>query len=293
MSRLQRLVSAAKPYVQRVPWLAGGYVGARGYYRVLRKLREEEQELPAAMTPQGFTFAGAASGHAAMADGTWEAAESALFLDLIRDADLVINVGANVGYYCCLALQAGKPLWAFEPLPSNLKYLYRNVHANGWGEQAEVYPVALGGRNGLLELYGTGMGASLIKGWAGYAPIAPAIVPVFTYDTLIGARAAGRRCVVLVDVEGAEYDLLQGAGQLLHQEPRPLWLMEIHSRHSQPAGVEVNPRLLATFRVMWDAGYRAYFAEAGYAARPPLDEAAVLANAAADLAVQKYDFLFV
>jgi FkbM family methyltransferase len=293
MNPLQKFVSAAKPTVQRVPWLADTYTGLRGYYRVLRKLREETLESPAVITPQGFSFVGSSSGHAAMADGTWEAAESALFLELAADADLVINVGANVGYYCCLALQQGKPVWAFEPLPSNLKYLYQNIHRNGWAAQCEVYPVALGGANGLLELYGTGMGASLVKGWAGYAPVAPTLVPVFTYDTLIGARAEGRRCLVLVDVEGAEYDFLRGASLLLHQEPKPMWLMEIHSRHSQPAGVAVNPRLLDTFRVMWDAGYRAYIADAGYPGGQELDEAAVLANAGADLSVQKYDFLFV
>jgi hypothetical protein len=50
--------------------------------------------------------------------------------------------------------------------------------------------------------------------------------------------------------------------------------------------------------VFWDAGYRAYFAD-GYledsaSGAAPLDAAAVLANAhVADLAQQKYDFLFV
>jgi hypothetical protein len=124
-------------------------------------------------------------------------------------------------------------------------------------------------------------------------------VPVFTFDTLIGRRTEGRRCVVLVDVEGAEYDFLRGASLLLRQEPRPVWLMEIHSRHSQPAGIAINPHLLDTFRLMWQEGYRAYTAEnapdagAG-SARQELDEAAVLANAnIADLAQQKYDFLFV
>jgi hypothetical protein len=158
MNPVQKLISAAKPTVRRVPWLANTYTGLRGYYRVLHKLREETQESPAVITPQGFYFVGSTSGHEAMAAGTWEAAESALFLELIAGADLVINVGANVGYYCCLALQAGKPVLAFEPLDSNLKYLYQNIHRNGWSGQCEIYPVAMGAANGLLELYGTGMG---------------------------------------------------------------------------------------------------------------------------------------
>ena len=289
MNPVQKLISAAKPAVQRVPWLADTYVGVRGYYRLIRKLQEESHAAPAVLTPRGFWFTGGASGHPAMADATWEAAESKLFLQLIADADVVVNVGANVGYYCCLALQAGKHVLACEPLDSNLKYLYQNIHRNNWAEQCEIYPVAMGGANGLLELYGTGMGASLIKGWAGYAPVAPALVPVFTFDTLIGSRLQGRRCVVLVDVEGAEYQFLRGASLLLYQEPRPLWIMEIHSRHSQPAGVEVNPYLLDTFRLMWQAGYRSYTADS---ARQEMDEAAVLANAKADLSQQKYDFLF-
>ncbi len=291
MNSVQRFISAAKPTVERIPWLASAYVGVRGYYRVLRKLQTEMQEPPAVVTPQGFYFAGVTSGHAAMAEGKWEADETALFMRLLAEADLIINVGANVGYYCCLALQAGKQVLAFEPLESNLRYLYQNIYRNGWSAQCEIYPVALGTANGLLELYGTGMGASLIKGWAGYAAVAPTLVPVFTFDSLIGRRTAGQRCVVLVDVEGAEHQFLRGASNLLNQDPKPIWLMEIHSRHSQPANVKVNPHLLDTFRLFWQAGYRSYVADA---TMQEMDEAAIVANAnLPDILQQKYDFLFV
>jgi len=54
--------------------------------------------------------------------GVFEPTETQIIRDLVKEAGVFIDVGANIGYYVCHALQAN-PLCAviaLEPLPSNL-----------------------------------------------------------------------------------------------------------------------------------------------------------------------------
>jgi hypothetical protein len=76
--------------------------------------------------------------------------------------------------------------------------------------------------------------------------------------------------LVLVDVEGAELEMLRGATMLLNSSPKPLWMIEISVSEHQPAGVPINPNLVATFELFNNHGYRAYTADA--ARRPVVME---------------------
>jgi hypothetical protein len=60
-----------------------------------------------------------------------------------------------------------------------------------------------------------------------------------------------------VDIEGAEFMMLQGAKQSLINEPRPIWMMEISSTDHQPAGIVMNPHFAQTFELFFTQGYRA------------------------------------
>jgi FkbM family methyltransferase len=79
-----------------------------------------------------------------MAQGTFEPEETELIRTILKDVDVLINVGANVGYYCCHALSMGKAVVAFEPIQRNLRYLCVNIKTNGWS--CEIYPIALSNR---------------------------------------------------------------------------------------------------------------------------------------------------
>lgn len=282
MKSTYKLLELLKPTVERFPLVAAVYRGARDAYL------HEKYAPRVAQTPLGYQFIGE---RIEMYTCTWEPDEVSLFLKLMDSSDLVINIGANAGYYCCLALNHGKRVLAFEPLKSNLNYLYQNIYLNGWSEQIEIYPVALSDSNGLLEMYGMGMIASSVKGWGGNKDAAPNLVPAFRFDTLIGTRTNGQRLLVLVDIEGAEYRFLQGAACLLNQNPKPIWIIEIQSNAWQPEGIQMNPYLLDTFRLFWQAGYEA-FAANNLLRR--FDENSIWANARmTDSTKQVTNFVFV
>jgi FkbM family methyltransferase len=226
------------------------------FYRNTRDLLDQRN--PARATPWGFSFAG----HDAMAAGSFEPEETAVVRKLLAEVDVLVNVGANVGYYCCHALSMGKAVVAVEPNTRNLHYLLKNIKNNGWEKQAEVFPVAMGSAADILQMWGGGTGASLVKGWAHIPESYVTQVPILGLDRVLGDVLRGKKALILVDIEGAEFMMLQGAKHTLINEPRPIWLMEISSSEHQPPGILMNPRFAETFGFFFDHGYRVFTANA-------------------------------
>lgn len=212
------------------------------------------------VTPLGFKLSsGFHPAYRMMREGTFEPEEVALILRILPKVDVFVDIGANLGYYTCLALQQGKPVVAFEPQAQNLRCLMQNLVANGWQNKAEVFPLALSHKPGLLTLYGaSGPSASLVRNWAGYSSRYSQTVPVSTLDHILGTRYAGQRLLVKIDVEGAEYQVLKGAVDTLVLNPKPVWLLEICLEEFHPDGQ--NPDFLAIFQLFWDNGYKAFTA---------------------------------
>ena len=225
------------------------------FYRNMRDLYD--QRSPPRRTPWGFSF----SGHDLMADGSFEPNETKLVRRLLPDVDVLVNVGANVGYYCCHALSIGKPVIAVEPNTRNLHYLLKNIQSNGWAKLAEVFPVAMGSGADILQMWGGGTGASLVKGWASIPESYVTQVPVLGLDRLLGDKLQGKKALILVDIEGAEFMMLQGAKETLINNPLPIWLMEVSSSEHQPAGTVINPKFVETFEMFFEQGYRAFTAD--------------------------------
>jgi len=212
-----------------------------------------DRNSPPLVTRWGFTLAG----HEAMASGNFEPDETSLIRETLEDVDILINVGANVGYYCCHALSMGIPVIAVEPIKRNLHYLLKNIINNGWSQSVEVFPIALGESNNILEIWGGGTGASLIKGWASTPPEYVTHVPILTLDRILGDTIKGKRALILVDIEGGEFRMLQGAFETLRNEPKPLWIVEIASTEHLPKGTTMNPNYSETFKLFFNCGYSA------------------------------------
>ena len=154
-------------------------------------------------------------------------------------------------------MHAGKSIIAFEPIPENLHFLLRNIKANGWESKAQVYPIALSNQVGVLEIYGGETGASLIEGWSENSKWDMLLVPVSTLNQTLKGQFRDEKILFIVDIEGAEKMMLEGASDFIARTPKPMWLIEITSHQHQPKGVAVNPHLPATFELFWKAGYEA------------------------------------
>ncbi|MBI3957874.1 MAG: FkbM family methyltransferase [Chloroflexi bacterium] len=244
----QMALTAVRPLLRRFP-------NAVLFYRYLR------EGYPIFAKPKPTLLGFRLAGDVRMETGSYEKMEVGIVEKCLDNVEVFVNIGANIGYYCCLALGKSKPTVAFEPLDANLKLLYKNVAANGWHDQIEIFPIALSNRVGLIELFGGHTGASLIEGWAGTPEHHRRLVPRSTLDTVLGDRFRGARCLVLVDIEGAEYAMLQGAVRFLAQSPKPIWMIEIQGAEHQPSSVGFNPDFLNTFHTFWSNGYDGWTVE--------------------------------
>lgn len=212
-----------------------------------------------ASTPHGFNLVTRKYiSNRMMLEGTFESSEMEIIKSSLLNAEVFVDVGANIGYYSCLALSFRKHVIAIEPQQQNLECLYENL-INNWWPKAEIFPLGLSDKPGLLTLYGaSGLCASLVKGWAGYSPRFRQIIPVNTMDNILGERFIGRKLFIKIDVEGAEYGVLRGALKTLVMQPQPTWLIEISPRLFHPGGT--NSNFEATFELFWDNGYEVHIA---------------------------------
>lgn len=128
-------------------------------------------------------------------------------------------------------------------------------------------------------MWGGGTGASLVKGWASTPESYVTQVPILSLDRVLGDAINGKRALILVDIEGAELMMLQGAAQTLRNEPRPIWIMEVSTTEHQPAGTSMNPNFAKTFDMFFDQGYRAFTADMGSQEIRKVDIDNVLAHA--------------
>lgn len=229
---------------RKLPVFRKFYHAAKDQYNLLKRPRR---------TPLGYYF----SGNPVMESGEFEKEETAVISRNLDAAEVFVNIGANAGYYCCLALSKNVPTLAFEPFPRNIKLLKKNLKSNSFTD-IEIFPVALGNHTGTIELFGFGTGASLIEGWAGFSKSYSTMVPCTTLDEALGERLDGKRAFILVDIEGAEKFMLEGAARSLRINPKPIWMVEISVSELLPEGQKINPHLLGTFSHFFDAGYRAY-----------------------------------
>jgi FkbM family methyltransferase len=247
MNIKNQFIRLVKPVIKQFPYVESAYRYVLDKRHILAQPKE---------TPMGFKF----MGNPEMVKGTFEENETNIAKKILEKVDVVINVGANTGYYCCYALQRNKYVIAFEPIRNNLDCLYRNMRVNNWDDKIEIFPIALSNRIGIVEIFGGGTGASLIKGWAGASERAIQFVPTSTLDMVIGSRMCGKKCFFIVDIEGAEKLMLEGASLSMSAEPKPIWMVEVSIQEHQPIGISLNPHLLATFQLFWSKGYESWTA---------------------------------
>jgi FkbM family methyltransferase len=168
------------------------------------------------------------------------------FARCVAPGTTVYDVGANVGFFTLLGARLAADsghVYAFEPMPVNVRALTRNIRLNDLdhvdvvasavsdtcdpvgmapGEDQETGHIAAGDRPGLIT------------------------VPCTTLDAFV---AAGHRPpdIVKIDVEGAEDRVLSGMAGTLRAH-RPIVLCELHFGPDDPRRATISG-------VLRDAGY--------------------------------------
>lgn len=156
--------------------------------------------------------------------GVHEPETTAFFRRWLRAGDVVIDVGANVGYFTCIAAKlVGRrgAVHAFEPNPEVSALLRASISTNGFDGWVTCNANAVGRSSGSAPLYIhpdpalTGWASLLKYSWGSDERAVP--VPVVTLDQYCAQKAIVRVRLLKIDIEGGEAELLRGASNLLRQ----------------------------------------------------------------------------
>ncbi|UTI62612.1 FkbM family methyltransferase [Paraconexibacter antarcticus] len=197
-----------------------------------------------------------AIGYTILTTGVFDPCVSETLHRLIDPGDVVVDVGANVGYLTSLAAaRAGSAgeVHAFEPHPGVYALLQANVARWGSAGVAGVttHQVALSDHEGTAELnagarFHENMGLASLSAAPGAAGADDELVPVTVQrlDDVIGDRSVG---LLKIDVEGHEPEVLRGAVGLLQSGRVRDLVFEDH-----------DPYPDASTRLVEEAGYQLF-----------------------------------
>lgn len=171
---------------------------------------------------------------------------------VLRRGDTVLDLGANIGFFSLafgkqLQRLGGGRVYAFEPVPANFERLSEVVRLNRLEEVIAPRRLALGDREGEIELF-TGYQGEELTGNAvvmegavreyvranwNERPRKTESAAMVRLDTFAAECGLEQCHLIKADVEGSEYLFLQGAEGLIRRcrpliygEYNPIWMRQ-------------------------------------------------------------------
>lgn len=228
------------------------------YYRRYRSRRDQWLELyqdaPLHFAPgYRMNLWPSDEGHSDIAfTGIYEIELSRRIAELGKKGGLMVDVGANYGYFSLLwaAARVGNRVIAIEASPRNQDALRSNLAMNGLDKRIDVRGVAAGERPGLLPF---SLGIEEQTGWGGFTQTtdrSSVNVEVVTLDSEVAERETVS--VLKIDVEGADTWVLYGARQLLEEKR----IKHIFFEHNSERMVALGIQERAARDFLESVGYR-------------------------------------
>ncbi|UWR12875.1 FkbM family methyltransferase [Sulfitobacter mediterraneus] len=178
---------------------------------------------------------------------SYEAKETEAALRVVREGDVVVELGGGIGYMSTLVAtkRAIKSVHVFEANPNLIPYI-RSVHAANNVSNAHVTNAILGPRKGSVDFYVRepmlGSSMQVLEG-----EVDPPAVKVDVLNAKATFKEIGAT-VLICDIEGAEVDLIP---QLDLTGLRAA-IIETHPQWIGPEGIN------KVFRAFMDAGLAYY-----------------------------------
>ena len=190
--------------------------------------------------------------------GRYEPQETQLAQGLLGPGMVVVDVGANWGYFTlvCAHLVTGRGrVIALEPHPRLAAMLADNVQENRL-PQVAAHRLAAGARSASATFVGfdEGGGNWGVSRAAHAAEVADFESATVAIDTFLDDCKVGRVDLIKIDIEGAEGDAIRGMADGLARHRYRYALLECHPAELARVGTSVA-ECLAPFR---SAGYRGW-----------------------------------
>jgi FkbM family methyltransferase len=195
----------------------------------------------------------------------WEPSETKFIASRLGAGDVVLDVGANIGWFSLVAARAiGKRgiVHAFEPRPDTVAMLKRTIADNDLREQVVVWELALADRWENSRLYSEkdtdNPGYSFLEPsnsvlLAGFESV---VVKSAVLDELLPDIAPN---LIKIDVEGAEPRALSGSKQAIKRR-KPVIVSELYPIGLRDVSGVTCAQYIAFLR---ELGYSCYLLEDG------------------------------
>jgi FkbM family methyltransferase len=174
-------------------------------------------------------------------NGVWEPVATDLVKDEVSEGDVVLDIGAHIGYYTLIfAKLVGRSgrVFAFEPDPTNFALLEKNVRMNGYSN-VTVVQMAVAQRSELVSLFleETQEAHSIVRDQVGRQRID---VRGIRLDDYFHADKRGID-FIKIDIEGGEPAAIEGMTHLLERNSHVKLLTEffpgaLHRADGDPTG---------------------------------------------------------
>jgi len=185
--------------------------------------------------------------HTIFVTGRWDDDVGRVILSRLKTDDVFVDIGANVGYFSLLASQICSKVISFEPNPTCLAQLNRNIEINK-RQNIDVRPVGLADKRGIAEFHvanASNIGGGSLREGSGEK----FSVQLDTLDSQLSAQPIR---LIKIDIEGAEVLALKGASAILSRPDAPDVICEISENTLQQLGSSKEE----LFRLMSSHGYK-------------------------------------
>ena len=185
-----------------------------------------------------------------------EPVETKLFNDIIKNGEVLVDVGANIGYFTLLMAKLSGPsgkIFSFEPEDKNFEILEKNVKINNY-QNIVLEKKGVSDHNGVNKFFlsskNTGM-HSLQKIRDDSKEVKIDVIKLDDYFSALDL--VKKISLIKIDVEGAEFQVLNGMQTILKNENLKL-LIEFIPEHLKKHGTNPSDVL----KILEDNDFKIY-----------------------------------
>lgn len=182
--------------------------------------------------------------------GLHEFEDMSFVLHFLRNSDVFIDVGANVGSYTVLAAAVvGAKCLSIEPIPNTFNSLLDNLHINNIYDKVDPLNIGIASKNGNLK-FTAGLDTTNHAVTSSEHYVDTIDVPVKKLDDVIGNLQPS---MIKIDVEGFETEVILGAEKVLSNDSLSAVIMEIN-----PSGEHYGFNELTLHEKMLSNGFKPF-----------------------------------
>jgi FkbM family methyltransferase len=171
-------------------------------------------------------------------EGAYEPLETLIISTAVRQGDIALDIGANVGYYTALLdglVKPGGQVHSFEPGQGTFTKLEETKRLLKL-DRTVLHAKAISDNVGHIDFWVSTSGSDAQQSTVKVAALGQQTrrnsVESTTLDAFVAeldSNGAGRIAFVKCDIEGAELSMINGARRLINSQDPPIWLIE-HNR---------------------------------------------------------------